>query len=57
MENIENKLSKFLKKEEVENQEKEIKVKDGLFERHEIINKKVVTTDGRQLLKETLFQK
>ncbi len=29
--------------------------RDGLFERKELINKKLVTKDGRQLLKETLF--
>jgi hypothetical protein len=33
-----------------------IKVKDGLFEHNEIINKKFVTTDGRQLLKEIRFE-
>lgn len=33
-----------------------IKVKDGLFEHSEIINKKYVTTDGRQLLKEVKFE-
>lgn len=33
-----------------------IKVKDGLFEHSEIINKKYITTDGRQLLKEVKFE-
>jgi hypothetical protein len=29
---------------------------DGLFEHAEVINKKFVTTDGRQLLKEIRFE-
>jgi len=33
-----------------------IKVVDGLFEHTEFINKKYVTTDGRQLLKEVKFE-
>ncbi len=56
--NIKNKLNTFLKKDikEDESTQKEITQRDGLFEKHEIINKKVVTSDGRQLLKETLFE-
>ena len=33
-----------------------IKVVDGLFEHTEFINKKYVTSDGRQLLKEVKFE-
>lgn len=48
------KLELFLKNKK---QKKEyVKEKNGLFERHEIINKKIYTHDGRQLLKETLFE-
>lgn len=57
------KLSQLISSEnsnELENQNEEsqvtIKVKDGLFEHSEIINKKYVTTDGRQLLKEVRFE-
>jgi hypothetical protein len=39
-----------------EEQQVTIKVVDGLFEHAEIINKKFVTTDGRQLLKEVRFE-
>lgn len=55
MENIsDEKLELFLK---TKKQKKEyVKEKNGLFERHEIINKKIYTHDGRQLLKETLFE-
>lgn len=33
-----------------------VKVRDGLFEHTEVINKKFVTSDGRQLLKEVRFE-
>ncbi len=33
-----------------------VKVRDGLFEHTEVVNKKYVTTDGRQLLKEVRFE-
>lgn len=33
----------------------EVKVKDGLFE-NTVVNKKYVTKDGRQLLKEITFE-
>lgn len=39
-----------------EGQEVTIKVVDGLFEHAEVLNKKYVTTDGRQLLKEVRFE-
>ena len=39
-----------------EEQQVTIKVVDGLFEHAEVINKKFVTTDGRQLLKEIRFE-
>jgi hypothetical protein len=39
-----------------EEQQVTIKVVDGLFEHAEVINKKFVTTDGRQLLKEVRFE-
>jgi hypothetical protein len=55
------KLSQLISSEnsnELENEEGQvtIKVKDGLFEHSEIINKRFVTTDGRQLLKEVRFE-
>jgi hypothetical protein len=57
------KLSQLISSEnsnELENQNEEtqvsIKVRDGLFEHTEVINKKFVTTDGRQLLKEVRFE-
>jgi len=39
-----------------EEQQVTIKVIDGLFEHAEVLNKKFVTTDGRQLLKEIRFE-
>ena len=33
-----------------------VKVRDGLFEHTEVVNKKYVTSDGRQLLKEVRFE-
>ena len=42
--------------EEVNENEVTIKVVDGLFEHTEMINKKFVTSDGRQLLKEVRFE-
>jgi hypothetical protein len=57
------KLSEIISSEnsnELENQNEEtqvsIKFRDGLFEHTELINKKYVTTDGRQLLKEVRFE-
>lgn len=55
------KLSQIISSSEeeiVQTQEPEviIKVKDGLFEHTEIVNKKYVTSDGRQLLKEVRFE-
>jgi len=50
-----NNLEVFLKKKKKVKKEF-VEVKDGLFERHEIINKRLYTHDGKQLLKETLFE-
>ena len=57
------KLSQLISSEnsnelEMQNEESQvtIKLKDGLFEHSEIVNKKYVTTDGRQLLKEVRFE-
>jgi hypothetical protein len=54
------KLSEIISsnEEEIQNQESEVvvKVRDGLFEHTEIVNKKYVTSDGRQLLKEVRFE-
>jgi hypothetical protein len=61
---ISTKLSEIISSENknINNQEENneaqvnIKVVDGLFEHTEFINKKYVTTDGRQLLKEVKFE-
>jgi hypothetical protein len=56
------KLSEIISPNEEQNQihqdenEVLVKVRDGLFEHTEIVNKKYVTTDGRQLLKEVRFE-
>lgn len=51
------KVNKFISKDKKDKEEViSTSTKDGLYERHEIINKKMVTTDGRQLLKEQLFE-
>jgi hypothetical protein len=56
------KLSEIISPDEEQNQihqdenEVLVKVRDGLFEHTEIVNKKYVTTDGRQLLKEVRFE-
>ena len=47
-----NKVSKFLGKE-VENEEIVLSSKDGIVER---VDKKLVTKDGKQLLKEQLYE-
>ena len=56
------KLSEIISSNEENNLKQEhedevvVKVRDGLFEHTEVINKKYVTTDGRQLLKEVTFE-
>jgi hypothetical protein len=54
------KLSEIISSKEEETQEQDaevvVKVRDGLFEHTEVLNKKYVTTDGRQLLKEVRFE-
>jgi len=56
------KLSEIISSNEENNQKQEhenevvVKVRDGLFEHTEVLNKKYVTTDGRQLLKEVRFE-
>lgn len=64
MENIDlnKKLSEIIasddknQKEETNENQVTLKVVDGLFEHTEMINKKFVTNDGRQLLKEVRFE-
>jgi hypothetical protein len=48
--------NKNINQEENNEAQVNIKVVDGLFEHTEFINKKYVTTDGRQLLKEVKFE-
>lgn len=48
--------SKLNNEEENNENQVNIKVVDGLFEHTEFINKKYVTSDGRQLLKEVKFE-
>jgi hypothetical protein len=54
------KLSEIISSKEQETQEQDtevvVKVRDGLFEHTEVVNKKYVTSDGRQLLKEVRFE-
>jgi hypothetical protein len=56
------KLSEIISSNEENNLKQEhenevvVKVRDGLFEHTEVLNKKYVTTDGRQLLKEVKFE-
>jgi hypothetical protein len=54
------KLSEIISSKEEETQEQDtevvVKVRDGLFEHTEVVNKKYVTSDGRQLLKEVRFE-
>lgn len=45
-----------IQKEETNESQVTLKVVDGLFEHTEMINKKFVTSDGRQLLKEVRFE-
>jgi hypothetical protein len=45
-----------IQKEETNENQVSLKVLDGLFEHTEMINKKFVTSDGRQLLKEVRFE-
>lgn len=53
--NLNDKLENFCSNEKEEQKEEIIGKKDGLFERVDYVNKKYVSEDGRQLLKETLF--
>jgi hypothetical protein len=57
---LNSKLSEILSSNEDDSQKQEaevvVKVRDGLFEHTEVINKKYVTSDGRQLLKEVRFE-
>jgi len=51
------KLQELLSIETPNTEDQEVlKIKDGLFEQSEIANKKFVTLDGRQLLKEVKYQ-
>ena len=56
------KLSEIISSNEENNLKQEhenevvVKVRDGLIEHTEVLNKKYVTTDGRQLLKEVKFE-
>ena len=59
MENIDNKLASFLNKKNTKpapGQDLQVPQRDGLFERRELINPKLVTKDGRQLLREDTYQ-
>ncbi len=59
MENIDNKLASFLNKKNQKpapGQDVVVPQRDGLFERREIVNPKLMTKDGRQLLREDRFQ-
>ena len=57
---LNSKLSEILSSNEDDSQKQEtevvVNVRDGLFEHTEVINKKYVTNDGRQLLKEVRFE-
>ena len=57
---LNSKLSEILSSNEDDSQKQEaevvVKVRDGLFEHTEVLNKKYVTSDGRQLLKEVRFE-
>lgn len=59
MENIDNKLTTFLQKKgqkPTPGEDVVVPQRDGLFERHELVNPKHVTQDGRQLLREVRFE-
>jgi hypothetical protein len=53
MENQNKKLEKFLDKKVKTNKKQIVKQPDGIIER---IDKKLVTEDGRQLLRERLYE-
>lgn len=57
---LNSKLSEIISSNEDDSQKQEtevvVKVRDGLFEHTEVLNKKYVTNDGRQLLKEVRFE-
>lgn len=59
MENIDHKLASFINKKNQKpapGQDLQVTQRDGLFERRDLINPKLVTKDGRQLLREDNFQ-
>lgn len=65
MNSQQNKINQFLGKQNGvkpntipgQNENEEIMLpKDGLYEKHEIINKRLMTKDGKQLLKEQTYE-
>lgn len=65
MNSEQNKINQFLGKQNGfkpntipgQNEDEEIMLpKDGLYERREIINKRLMTKDGKQLLKEQTYE-
>jgi hypothetical protein len=56
---LKNKLNAFLTKNKAElpkEDEEFLSQRDGLFERREIVDKKYVTRNGKQLLREQLYK-
>jgi hypothetical protein len=59
MNSIKNKLAAFLTKEKapgMDGNEEFLPQRDGLFEKREIVDKKYVTRNGKQLLREQLYK-
>ncbi len=59
MNNADKKLARFAETSEnrgQKNQSQEVSERDGLFEQTQLVNRKLVTRDGRQLLREQTYE-
>lgn len=57
MNNVDKKVSEFGRKEAANSKKKtRLDERDGLFEQHDVINRRLVSSDGRQLLREQNFE-
>ncbi len=59
MNNADKKLARFAESNQTpgqRNQNQEVSERDGLFEQTQLVNRKLVTRDGRQLLREQTYE-
>lgn len=60
MNNADKKLARFSEngngQRPAQNENREVSERDGLFEQTQLVNRKLVSRDGRQLLREQTFE-